>query len=125
MILVLQPSVPVAVALVAWTVAGLGMGLGYAPLSLMMLRKAPPGGEGRVSASLNLADVLGTAIGIGVGGAAVAAGAGGNLRLGLTAAFGAAAGVAILALALTRQLPAGTSSSPPPVTERVPASAPD
>ena len=124
MILVLEPSVPVAVALAAWTVAGLGMGLGYAPLSLMMLRKAPPGGEGRVSASLNLADVLGTAIGIGVGGAAVAASAGGHLRLGLTVAFAAAGGVAVLALALTRQLPPGTTSSPP-VTERVPASAPD
>jgi hypothetical protein len=125
MMLVLQPGVPVAVGLAAWTVAGLGMGLGYAPLSLMMLREAPPGGEGRTSASLNLADVLGTAIGIGVGGAAVAAGAGGNLRLGLAAAFAAAAAVGLLALALTRQLPPGTNSSPPPVTERVPASAPD
>src|SRR5262249_32853480 len=56
-------------ALAAWTVAGLGMGLAYAPISLMMLRKAPPGQEGRSSASLNLADGLGTAIGIGVGGA--------------------------------------------------------
>ena len=71
----LQPGVPVAVGLAAWTVAGLGMGLAYAPTSLMMLREAPPGREGWASASLNLADVLGTAIGIGVGGAAVAAGA--------------------------------------------------
>jgi MFS family permease len=121
MILVLQPGVPVVVALVAWTVAGLGMGLAYAPLSLMMLREARPGGEGRASASLNLADVLGTAIGIGVGGSAVAAGAGGHLRFGLTVAFAAAAGVAVLALVLTRQLPPGTSSSPP-ATEHLPAS---
>src|SRR5271165_1429248 len=62
MALVLQPAIPVATGLVAWTVAGLGMGLAYAPLSLMMLQEAPPGQEGRVSASLNLADVLGTAI---------------------------------------------------------------
>jgi hypothetical protein len=45
MVLVLQPRVPVAVGLVAWTVAGLGMGLAYAPLSLMMLRHAPRGGK--------------------------------------------------------------------------------
>jgi MFS family permease len=125
MILVLRPSVPVAVGLAAWTVAGLGMGLAYAPLSLMMLRMAPAGREGRLSASLNLADVLGTAIGIGVGGAAVAAGADGRLGLGLTAAFAAAAAVGVTALALSRQLPRGTGSSSPPVPDRVPASAPD
>src|SRR5205807_3930806 len=73
MVLVLQPAVPVAEGLAAWTVAGLGMGLAYAPLSLMMLHNALPGQEGQASASLNLTDVLGTAIGIGVGGAAVAA----------------------------------------------------
>jgi MFS family permease len=124
MVLALQPGVPVAAGLAAWTVAGLGMGMAYAPTSLMMLRMAPPGGEGRASASLNLADVLGTAIGIGVGGAAVAAGAGGNLRLGITAAFAAAAAVGVVALALSRRLPPGTTSSPPPVTQRVPAPVP-
>jgi MFS family permease len=125
MILMLQPRIPVAVGLAAWTVAGLGMGLGYAPTSLMMLRMAAPGREGQTSASLNLADVLGTAIGIGVGGAAVAAGAGGDLRLGITAAFAIAAAVAVLAMVVTRRLPPGTTSSPPPVTDPVPATAPD
>jgi MFS family permease len=124
MVLVLQPSVPVALGLAAWTVAGLGMGLAYAPLSLMMLRHAPPGREGRASASLNLADVLGTALGIGVGGAAVAAGAGRNLPLGITAAFAASAAVGIVALMVTRRLPAGTTSSPPPVPQREPTQVP-
>jgi MFS family permease len=111
--------VPVAEGLAAWTVAGLGMGLAYAPISLMMLQKAPPGQEGRASASLNLADVLGTAIGIGVGGAAVAAAAGGDLRLGVAAAFAIAAAVGVVALAVTRRLPPGPSSaSSPPLTER-------
>ena len=124
MVLVLQPHVPVAVGLVAWTVAGLGMGLAYAPLSLMMLRHAPPGREGRASASLNLADVLGTALGIGVGGAAVAAGAGRNLPLGITAAFAASAAVGVVALMVTRRLPAGTTSSPPPLPQRAPTQVP-
>ncbi len=105
MILVLQPTVPVATGLVAWTVAGLGMGLAYAPLSLMMLQEALPGQEGQASASLNLTDVLGTAIGIGVGGAAVAAEPVGHLHLGITVAFAAAATVAVVALAVTRRLP--------------------
>jgi hypothetical protein len=95
------------------------MGLAYSPISLMMLREAPPGREGWASASLNLADVLGTAIGVGVGGAAVAAGAGRNLQLGITAAFAVAAAMALGALALTRRLPAGpTGASPPAVAER-------
>jgi MFS family permease len=124
MTLALLPGVPVAEGLAAWTVAGLGMGLAYAPLSLMMLREALPGQEGQASASLNLADVLGTAIGIGVGGAAVAAAAGSNLRLGIAAAFAAAAAVALVALAFTGRLPVGTSSAPP-VTGQVPARTPD
>jgi MFS family permease len=122
MVVVLQPAVPVAVGLAAWTVAGLGMGLAYAPLSLMMLQKALPGQEGQASASLNLADVLGTALGIGVGGAAVAAAAGGDLRLGIAAAFAVAAAVGLVALALTGRLPASIGSAPP-VTEQVPARA--
>jgi MFS family permease len=122
MVLVLQPAVPLAVGLAAWTVAGLGMGLAYAPLSLMMLQKALPGQEGQASASLNLADVLGTAIGIGAGGAAVAAAAGGDLRLGITAAFAVAAAVGVVALAFTRRLPANISSAPP-LTDQVPARA--
>ena len=112
MALVLLPSVPVAEGIAAWTVAGLGIGLAYAPLSLLMLRQAQPGQEGRASASLNLADVLGTAIGIGVGGAAVAAEAGRDLRVGIWVAFAAAAAVAVAALVVTRRLPPGPTSAP-------------
>jgi MFS family permease len=71
----LRSDVPVAVGIVAWTVAGLGMGLAYSPTTLLMLAEAPAGREGWASASLNLADVLGSALGIGIGGAArIAAG---------------------------------------------------
>ncbi|HEY2270758.1 MAG TPA: MFS transporter [Streptosporangiaceae bacterium] len=114
LVLVLVPAVPVTEGLAAWTVAGLGMGLSYAPLSLMMLHKAAAGQEGQASASLNLADVLGTAIGIGAGGAAVAAAAGGDLRMGVAVAFVITGAVGLLALVFTRRLPAGTTSAPPP-----------
>jgi MFS family permease len=125
MALILQPAVPVAAGIAAWTVAGLGMGLAYAPISLMMLKQAPPGQEGRTSASLNLADVLGTAIGIGVGGAAVAAETGRDLRAGLAAAFIIAAAMGLVLLAVTRRLPAGPVSAPPPAPEPASAQAPD
>jgi MFS family permease len=109
MALVLSPSVPVAVGLAAWTVAGAGMGLAYAPISLMMLREAPAGREGWASASLNLADVLGTAIGIGIGGAAVAAvvRAGQPVATGVAIAFAVAVAVAAAGLVVTRRLPVG------------------
>jgi MFS family permease len=104
---VLLPGVPVYTALAAWTVAGFGMGLAYAPITLLMLRQAPAGREGWASASLSLADVLGTALGIGAGGAAVAAATahGWPLAAGVGTAFAiAGAGGLLLALA-SRRLP--------------------
>ncbi len=110
MTLVLLPATPVYVGLAAWTVAGFGIGLAYAPISLLMLREAPSGREGWASASLSLADVLGTALGIGAGGAAVSAATarGWPLAAGVGVAF-AIAGVGALALALaSRRLPGST-----------------
>jgi len=107
MALVLSPATPVEVGLAAWTVAGFGIGLAYAPTTLLMLREAPQGREGWASASLNLADVLGTAIGIGLGGAAVAAATahGWPVAAGVGIAF-ALAGAGALALAFaSRRLP--------------------
>ncbi len=112
MILELQPDVPVAVGIVAWTVAGFGMGIANSPILLLVLRQAPPGREGRESVSLNLADVLGTAAGAGVGGAVVAASATTDLQLGIATAFGIAAVVAVMALITTRRLPTGTTGAP-------------
>jgi MFS family permease len=71
---VLDLTVPVVVGVAAWTVAGLGMGLAYAPLSLTVLREAPPETQGAATAGLQLSDVLGTSLGAGVGGALVAFG---------------------------------------------------
>ena len=59
----LWPAVPVWAALVAWAVAGFGIGIAYSPISLTALGWARPGNEGRVSASVQLCDVLGTALG--------------------------------------------------------------
>jgi MFS family permease len=113
MALVLLPATPVGVGVAAWTVAGFGIGLAYAPISLLMLREAPAGREGWASASLSLADVLGTALGIGAGGAAVAASTahGWPLRAGVAVAF-AMAGAGAIGLALaSRRLPRSLSDA--------------
>lgn len=70
----LIPSVPIAMFVVAWAVSGFGTGLSYAPIAVVVLDAAEPGREGQSSASIQLSDVLGCAIGIGVGGALVAYG---------------------------------------------------
>jgi MFS family permease len=111
MALVLLPAIPVYLGLAAWTVAGFGIGLAYAPISLLMLREAPPGREGWAAASLSLADVLGTALGIGAGGAAVAAATahGWPLATGVGAAFAIAGAGAIVLAAASRRLPLTSS----------------
>ena len=109
----LRSPVPVSVAVAAWAVAGLGIGLAYAPLSLIMLREAPEGREGWASASLNLSDVLGTALGVGVGGAAVAVAStsGRALSSGISAAFVVAAAGAVTALVMARRLPSRVAAT--------------
>ena len=103
----LLSSVPIAVAPVAWGIAGFGIGLAYSTLSLSVLAEAPPGQEGRVSAALQLCDNLGIAFGAGLGGAAVAvAAAHGREAIGVGAAYALAAAVALLGVAVTRRLPA-------------------
>jgi hypothetical protein len=63
---------PVWAATLVWGVAGFGIGLAYSPISVVVLGLAPLGQEGRATASLQLCDTLGIALGTGVGGAAVA-----------------------------------------------------
>ena len=72
--LILIPTVPLIVAVVAWSVAGLAMGLSYSTLSIVVLRESPPETQGASTAGLQLSDVLGTSLGTGLGGALVAAG---------------------------------------------------
>ena len=119
MALVLLPATPVQAGIAAWTVAGFGIGLAYAPISLLMLREAPAGREGWASASLSLADVLGTAFGIGAGGAAVAAATahGWPLAHGVAIAFAIAGTGAIALSAASRRLPPSLTEASPGLTD--------
>lgn len=89
--------------------------MAYASVSLLVLAQAPPGREGWAVASLNIADVLGSALGIGFGGAAVAAmsGPGGDLAAGVAIALALSA-LALAAVPLvTRRLPGGDGAPGP------------
>lgn len=104
----LSPAVPVPVGIAAWAVAGLGMGLAYAPLSLTVLREAPPESQGAATAGLQLSDVLGTALGAGAGGALIALGhrQGAEAWIGLAWAFGAGVVAAVAGAVLAGRLSA-------------------
>lgn len=102
------PTVPTATFVVAWAVAGFGIGLAYAPISIVVLDAAERGQEGRASTAVQLTDLLGCAIGIGIGGALVAWGerAGWDparaLHLGAGIDILVACGGALLAVRLRR-----------------------
>ena len=108
MIVVAQLEVPAATAVLAWAIAGLGMGLSYAPLSLVVLAEAPTGAEGTASAALQLCDTLGVALGTGISGAIVAAGAtfAWTRATALTVAFALCATLAIITAVAAARLPA-------------------
>ena len=122
--LVLLPGTPVVIGVAVWAVVGLGMGLSYSPLALVVLRDAAPEAQGAATSALQLSDVLGTALGAGIGGALVAAGErAGDLALGLAGAFVVAAAVAAAGFLASPRL--GSRDGRPMVTtEARPEAAP-
>lgn len=106
MLFVLSPEVTWLVAIVAFGVAGLGMGLAYSPLALIVLREAAPEAQGASTSALSLTDSVGTALGTGITGAIVAASVRsvGDPAPGLAIGFIVAIGVGIVGLALSGRL---------------------
>ena len=106
MAVTLLPSVPPALGVAAWAIAGFGIGQAYAPLSVTTLDRAAPGQEGRATSGLQLFDVLGQAIGTGVAGAIVAGTADGlGHRNGVALAFAFALVVSVVSLLAGARLP--------------------
>jgi MFS family permease len=114
---VLFHGAPLALAFAGWTIGGFGIGLAYAPISVVVLREAPDGQQGLATASMQLADNLGVALGAGVGGAAIALGQAQHWPLGrgLAAAFAMAGTVGIIGVAVARRLPVQVVGGPDPV----------
>jgi MFS family permease len=113
MCVVLLASVPPALGIVAWALAGAGIGTAYAPLSVTTLDRAAPGEEGRATSTLQLYDVLGQALGTGVAGAIVAATAAIGHGRGAALAFSFAIAAALAGLIAGTRLPVQLSSAPP------------
>lgn len=112
---VLWSRTPLAVIVIGWAIGGFGIGLAYSPITVMVLGQAPAGQEGSASASMQLADNLGVALGAGVGGAAIAFGqaAKWSLRAGLGIAFAAAAVVGLVGVLVAQRLPRGALAAAP------------
>jgi MFS family permease len=108
------PAVPLAVAVVGWAAAGLGMGLAYPTLSVLTLELSAPAEEGTNSSALQIADALFAAVVLALTGALFAA----LVALGSAAYLAGTAVAAVLALAAVsaagraRMSPASLSSSP-------------
>nr|WP_051054660.1 MFS transporter [Frankia sp. QA3] len=111
----LPGSVPLAVPIACWGVAGMGIGMSYSTIVTLVLGETPPDRQGAASTAVALSDNLGTAFGAGVSGVAIAAsqattGAPDN---GLAVAFGLTVGIGLFgALVVTRRLPQRRSPRP-------------
>jgi MFS family permease len=100
-------DLPIPLCIAMWTIAGFGIGMAYAPLSVTVLGLAEPGREGAASSSIQLADTLGVALGTGLGGAFVALGEaqGWATSTALAIAFPITCAAAITGIAAARRLP--------------------
>jgi MFS family permease len=113
--IVLMPEVSPWVAIPTFGLAGLGMGLAYAPLTLIVLSEAAPAEQGSAASALSLTDSLGTALGTGVTGAIVAISirAGDGPAPGLAGGFAVALVVGLLALLASHRLRPATGAASP------------
>lgn len=97
---VLLPRLPIAVAGLAWAVAGVGMGLVYPTLSVLTLECAPVAEQGAASAALQLSDSLFSAVGLALASALLAALLAWSSTGAYLAGFGLAAALALVGVAL-------------------------
>ncbi len=106
--LAVSQGLPAWVAVPVWSVAGFGIGLAFAPLSITVLAAARPGEEGSASAALQLSDTLGIAVGTGVAGWLVATGdhRGWTVASGVTAVYAFALLATLVGWLAARRLPA-------------------
>lgn len=95
------PGTPLAVGWVAWALAGLGVGLVYPTLSVLVLDVAHPAEQGAATSALQVSDALGTSLAIALTGAAVHGVVAALGPRGYLAGFAATTLLAALALWLT------------------------
>jgi MFS family permease len=113
MVFVLTGAPPAWLCIPAWGIAGLGIGMAYSSISLTVLRHAPAGSEGATASSMQLADILGNALGTGIGAVAVAAAVAslGSAVIGIAIADGLAGVLAIVGVFLASRLRAANAGA--------------
>lgn len=94
------PSVPVWLAIVGWTLAGLGMGLISASLSMLALSMSAPGEEGANGSALQLCEATVVAGSMAIGGSLFAALLATSTQAAYLANFAIALLMALLAMAI-------------------------
>jgi MFS family permease len=111
-----NPGLPVELAVVAWALGGLGMGVAYPAATLTALGSAASGAEGSAAASLQIAETIATAVGTGAAGAlfALAASLGRPMSEGLAWGFVLAAAAIVLAIVPAIRLAPDTRLSQKP-----------
>lgn len=97
---------PLVLILVAWALAGFGMGTAYPVIPLAVMAGVEPGAEARELAPTLLMDTVGIAVGAGLGGAAITlvTNRGESLETGLAIAFAIAAAAAVMLAALSPRI---------------------
>jgi MFS family permease len=103
---VVWASTPLWTTSLAWTIAGLGIGLVFNTTSVTTMAGAAPGGEGLVASQLQIADALGFALVGGIGGALVGLADRGTVSLSTALAiqFGLSFAAAVLGALLAKRV---------------------
>jgi MFS family permease len=108
----LSPLASPWTALIAWGVAGFGMGLAFTTTSAAILEVAAPGEAGIASASLQLAQVIGAALSTGIGGAVVASSVAGDPPVrGIAIVDLAMLATTLLAMLAARGIPSASATA--------------
>jgi MFS family permease len=101
----LWPSFPVPAAVAGWGAAGLGMGLTYPTLSLLVLRLSVPTEQGENTAALQLVESLSIALALAVSGPVFAALVTDRPTTAFVACFAGAGLLALLGAAVCARVP--------------------
>jgi len=97
-------GIPLAVPVLAWGIAGLGIGMAYTTLSVLTLAAAPEGEEGRASSALQLNDSLVQALVLALGSVVFAGFAETRPATGAVVLVIAASAIAFVSLAPSARL---------------------